>query len=136
MFDNLLAGLRTGDPAKSEVGQEDAEPPGSSSAVVQVDARSFASTVLRSPHPALVQFWAPWSGPCRKASPTLASLAQEFEGEILVARLNADENPLIMDELNISHVPTLVLFKGGREIDRVIGEAHKSELRSKLGGVI
>jgi thioredoxin len=136
LFENLLAGLRTGDSAKSEVSQEDGEPPSTGPAIIQVDDRSFASQVLRSPRPALVQFWAPWSGPCRQASPTISSLAEEFKGEILVARLNAEESPALMDELNVSNLPTLVLFKEGREIDRVVGHANKSELRSKLGGMI
>lgn len=137
MLENLRGSLRTGESSDAEAGQEDGEPPSTPSPpIIQVDDQTFAEAILESPLPALVQFWAPWSGSCRRVSSTVTSLADEFQGRVLIAQLNADENPGLLDRLRVSKVPTLILFKEGQEIMRVVGGAPKGSLRSKLGAVI
>jgi thioredoxin len=137
MLENLWGGLRMGSSTDAEASQEDGEPPSTpSQPIIQVDDHTFAEAILESPLPALVQFWAPWSGSCRQVSSTLTSLADEFQGRVLIAQLNADENPSLMNRFSVSKVPTLILFKEGQEIMRVVGGAPKGSLRSKLGAVI
>ncbi len=137
MLENLLSSIKGGKSADAEANQEDSEPPSTSSpSIIQVDDQTFAEAILASPQPALVQFWAPWSGSTRQVSSTVTSLANEFQGRVLVAQLNTDENPGLLDRLRVSKVPTLILFKEGKEVMRVVGEAPKGSLRSKLGGVI
>jgi thioredoxin-like negative regulator of GroEL len=137
MLENLLCSIKGGKSADAEASQEDSEPPSTSTpSIIQVDDQTFAEAILASPQPALVQFWAPWSGSSRQVSSMVASLANEFQGRVLVAQLNADENPGLLDRLRVSRVPTLILFKEGQEAMRVVGEAPKGSLRSKLGGLL
>ncbi|MFT3785143.1 MAG: thioredoxin [Tepidisphaeraceae bacterium] len=92
--------------------------------VVATDA-NFAELVERSPLPVLVDLWAPWCGPCRMIAPTIEELATEYAGRVRVAKLNTDENPRTADRLRISGIPTLVIFRAGREVDRIVGLAQK-----------
>lgn len=136
MLENLLCSIKGGKSADAEAGQEDSEPPSTSTpSIIQVDDQTLEA-ILASPQPALVQFWAPWSGSNRQVSSMVTSLANEFQGRVLVAQLNADENPGLLDRLRVSRVPTLILFKEGQEAMRVVGEAPKGSLRSKLGGLL
>ncbi len=85
------------------------------------DAASFDDLVARSPLPVVVDFWAPWCGPCRMVAPELEKLARTKSGKVLVAKVNTDEVPAVAARFGIQSIPTMVLFRGGRESKRVSG---------------
>jgi len=99
--------------------------------LVVTDA-SFAADVERAPLPVLVDAWAPWCGPCRTIAPIVAELARELSGRIRVAKLNVDENPRTATRFNLRSIPTLLVFQGGREVDRLIGAQPKGEILRRL----
>ncbi len=83
----------------------------------------------------MVDMWAPWCGPCRAVAPVLEDLAREMAGRIRVAKLNVDENPVTAARFNIQSIPAMVIFKDGREVDRIIGAQPKSEIARRLARV-
>jgi thioredoxin 1 len=84
-------------------------------------------------HPLLiVDFWAPWCGPCRMVSPVITELSQELAGKAVFGKLNVDENPMIASTLGIQSIPTIAIFKNGKAVDGIIGAASKSHIMSKL----
>jgi thioredoxin len=94
---------------------------------------SFARDVLGAgAKPVLVDAWAPWCGPCRMIAPTLDQLAAESAGRYVVAKLNVDENPRTAAEYRIEGIPTLLLFKNGKLVDRIVGLAPKPTIAQKL----
>jgi carboxyl-terminal processing protease len=95
---------------------------------------SFSAVVERSPRPVLVEFWAPWCSRCRILAPTIDELASEMEGRVQFARVDLDENPVTAGRFNVGSVPTLLLLKDGREIDRIVGVQPKSEIIRRLEG--
>lgn len=97
-----------------------------------VTGEEFDAVVLGSAIPAVVDFWAEWCGPCHAIAPSVAQLATEFEGRALVAKVNADEYPEILQRYGILGIPTLIYFKGGQEVDRVIGLTRYDTLKKKL----
>lgn len=103
--------------------------------IVVTDA-TFQAEVLQSPQPVLVDFWAPWCGPCRMVSPVVEELGREYAGRLRVAKVNTDENPAHASRLGIQGIPTLIFFKNGREVDRVVGAAPKSAIRSHVERVL
>jgi thioredoxin 2 len=105
--------------------------PVSSKPLVVTDA-TFAVDVERAPLPVLVDLWAPWCGPCRMVAPVLEELAGEMAGRLLVAKLNVDENPATAARFGVSSIPTLLLLKGGREIDRIVGAQSKPEIARRV----
>jgi thioredoxin 1 len=86
--------------------------------------------------PAVVDFWAEWCGPCHAIAPSVQQLATEFDGRALVVKLNADESPDVIVRYGIMGIPTLIYFKGGQEVDRVIGLTGYPKLKSKLEGIL
>ena len=88
----------------------------------------FAEKVLQSNLPVLVDFWAPWCGPCRMVGPILEELAETYEGKIVIAKVNTDENSDLAYEYSIMSIPTIMMFKNGKMADKMIGALPKDEL--------
>ena len=103
--------------------------------LVVTDA-SFAADVESSPLPVLVDAWAPWCGPCRMIAPVIEQLASEMAGRVRVAKLNVDDNPRTAARFDLRSIPTLLVLKGGREVDRLIGVQPKEEITRRLEKVI
>jgi thioredoxin 2 len=102
---------------------------------VAVSDQTFERDVLQSKLPVLVDLWAPWCGPCRTIAPTLEAVAQEKAGRLRVAKVNVDENPITADRLGVQGIPTMILFKDGSEVDRIVGAVSKSTLLRRLAAV-
>lgn len=105
---------------------------GNDSALVQVGDKNFASEVLNSDLPVLVEFWATWCGPCRSISPIVEQLATEFSGKVKVTKLNVDENPATPSQYGVRGIPTLILFKGGKILDQIIGAVPRARLKALI----
>jgi thioredoxin 1 len=88
---------------------------------IEVTDESFASEVLQSDIPVLVDYWAPWCGPCRMAEPVLEKIADEYEGRLKVCRMNVDDNREVASQYRIMSIPTIFLFKDGELVDQVTG---------------
>jgi thioredoxin len=97
---------------------------------------NFAEEVERSPVPVLLDMWAPWCGPCRMIAPIIEQLASELAGRVKVAKLNTDENQMTGARFNVRSIPTLLVLKDGKEIDRLVGALPKQEILRRLESVI
>lgn len=102
------------------------------STAVQVTDASFKQDVLESEVPVLVDFWAPWCGPCRMVAPVVDEIAQQYEDRVKVVKLNTDENPNVASQYGIRSIPTLMIFKGGQRVDMVVGAVPKTTLANTL----
>src|SRR5512138_3801456 len=98
----------------------------------QVNDVTFKTEVLDEALPVLVDFWAPWCGPCRMVGPIVEGLAGKYAGKLKVVKLNTDESPETPGKYGIQGIPTLIIFKGGKEVDRHIGYAPESVLAGKI----
>lgn len=96
--------------------------------VSEVSDSSFEKDVLQSDRPVLVDFWAAWCAPCRMLAPTVEAVAEKYAGNARVVKLNVDENPAISQRYGIKGIPTLILFKGGKEEERVVGATSKEAI--------
>jgi thioredoxin 1 len=96
--------------------------------LLHVNDKNFAEEVLNAELPVLVDFWATWCGPCRSISPIIDDLAKEFTGKIKVTKLNVDENPATPSQYGVRGIPTLILFKGGKIFDQIVGAVPKARL--------
>jgi thioredoxin 2 len=99
---------------------------------VTITDANFVAQVERSPLPVLLDLWAEWCGPCRMVAPIIDELAGTMAGRIRVAKLNVDENPATAARFGVQSIPTLLLFKGGREVDRMVGVQPKPEIVRRL----
>ena len=99
--------------------------------IIDVTDNNFAAEVLESPEPVLVDFWAPWCGPCRIIAPHLEELNNE-RGDLRVVKLNVDDNPQTAAQYGVMSIPTLILFKGGQEEKKIIGALPKKRLEQEL----
>jgi thioredoxin 2 len=106
--------------------------PLSPGAPLAVTDATFAAEVERSPLPVLVDAWAPWCGPCHTIAPIVDALAAELAGRVRVAKLNVDENPRTAARYRVASIPTLLVFKNGREVDRLVGALPKPEIARRL----
>ena len=102
--------------------------------VVNVTDVSFETDVLQSGVPVLVDFWASWCGPCKMVGPIVEELADDFAGKAKVCKLNVDENTKTAQAYGVMSIPTLILFKNGKEVDRVVGFRPKADLAELLEG--
>jgi thioredoxin 1 len=93
---------------------------------------NFEQTVNHTPQPILVDFWAEWCSPCRRLAPTVDELANDYNGRVVVAKMNVDENPATPMRFSIRGIPTLLLFKGGQLVEQVVGLADKDSLKKMI----
>ncbi|MBD1912452.1 MULTISPECIES: thioredoxin [unclassified Leptolyngbya] len=102
------------------------------SSALSVTDSSFKQEVLESEVPVLVDFWAPWCGPCRMVAPVVDEIADQYAGQVKVVKVNTDENPSVANQYGIRSIPTLMIFKGGQRVDMVVGAVPKTTLASTL----
>lgn len=101
-----------------------------------IDQSSFQKSVLESSKPVLVDFWAPWCGPCRAVAPVVEELAKEYNGKAGFAKINVDESPILASQYGVMSIPTIIIFKGGKPEEQVIGYKPKNELKKLLDNVL
>ena len=102
----------------------------------QVNDSNFEEVVLKSNKPVVVDFWAEWCGPCRAIGPIIEDLAGEYEGKVVVAKLNVDENTVTSTNYGIRSIPTLLFFKNGKVVDKLIGAVSKSSIQAKIDALL
>ena len=99
---------------------------------MDINDSTFEQEVVNSSELTIVDFWAPWCGPCRKLAPVLDEVAQEYEGKIKIVKLNTDENLKTAKEYSVSGLPTLLVFKGGKAVERLVGLMPKTTIVSNI----
>jgi thioredoxin 1 len=100
--------------------------------VLEFTDDNFEAQVLQSAQPVLVDFWAPWCGPCRALAPTIDELSNDYSGKVRVGKLNTDDNPKVASDFGISAIPTVLVFKGGAVVDRFVGVQPKPKMASVI----
>ena len=97
---------------------------------------NFETEVLKSDTLVLVDFWAPWCGPCRLVAPVLDEIAEENDGKVKVVKVNVDENQALSQRYGIRGIPTMMFFKGGEQVDMTVGAAMKDRIQEKIDGLL
>lgn len=99
---------------------------------MHITEKSFKSAVIKSKVPVLVDMWAPWCGPCNMIAPVLDKLAAEMDGQLRIAKVNVDENQKLSRQYGVQSIPTMLIFKNGKEVDRLIGALPENQIRQRL----
>jgi thioredoxin 1 len=102
----------------------------------ELDKDTFQKNVLKAQKPVLVDFWAPWCGPCRAVAPIVEDLAKEYAGKVEFAKVNVDEAPVIASNYGVMSIPTLIVFKDGKPVEQVIGYKAKGDLKKLLDNAL
>ena len=100
--------------------------------VVEFSESNFEQEVTKAATPVLVDMWAAWCGPCRMIGPIVEELSGKYQGKMKMGKLNVDDHPQVAAQLRIMNIPTLLLFKGGQEVDRIVGVVPKEELTRRI----
>lgn len=100
--------------------------------LLHLNDAEFDTKVLESKMPVLVDFWAPWCGPCRMIAPILQDLARDYKGRVIIAKVNTDDNPMTPNSYGIRSIPTLILFKNGQIEEKIVGLRPKEALKAML----
>lgn len=100
--------------------------------IMSVDQNNFQKSVLDSKKPVMVDFWAPWCGPCRAVAPIVEELAKEYNDKAEFAKVNVDESPLVASQYGVMSIPTIIIFKGGKPMDQIVGFKPKNEFKKLL----
>jgi thioredoxin 1 len=100
--------------------------------VLEITDQNFEEEVLKSRIPVVVDFWAPWCGPCRRIAPLTEKLSKEFEGKVKFCKLNVDENPKMAKKYHVVSIPLLLFFRGGKKVDESLGAVSESMIRPKV----
>lgn len=103
---------------------------------VDITDQTFKDEVISYPGPVLVDCWAPWCGPCQMITPVLEQLAREYAGRIKIAKLNADENPVTASQFAVLSIPTILIFKNGKNVNRLVGAFPKNEIEKNILSII
>ncbi len=103
---------------------------------VEIEEAKFKEKVLDEKTPVLVDFWAPWCGPCRMVAPVVEELAEEYDGKVSFVKVNVDDNPKIAGQYGVMSIPTLIIFKAGQPVANVVGFRPKAELKKSLDAAL
>ena len=99
---------------------------------ISINDTQFEAEVLKSPLPVVLDFWAPWCGPCRMVGPMLETLAEQMDGQVRFVKINVDENPQNASRFGVQGIPTLLFFRGGNLVDTVVGALPETALRDRI----
>ena len=99
---------------------------------IEITNANFEKEIINSEKPAIVDFWAPWCMPCKMIAPTLDEIADDYKGKINVAKINVDDSPELATELSVMNIPSLIFFKDGKEVERLVGVNTKEYIEKKI----
>lgn len=100
--------------------------------MIEVTPENFDKEIVKSGKVAMVDFWAPWCMPCKILAPTVEKIAEELKDKVVVAKCNVDDSPDLATDLSVLNIPTIIIFKGGEEVDRIVGVNSKDAIEAKL----